>query len=49
MFLLVGGPLFVFSGRAYVDSSIAFASNVSDLQSTIKLNFAVYYFFLAKF
>lgn len=32
MFLLVGGPLFAFSGRAYVDSSTAFASNFSDLQ-----------------
>lgn len=34
IFLLVGGPLFVFSGKAYVDSMTSFASNVFDLQST---------------
>lgn len=35
MFLFVGGPLFVFSGRAYVDYTTSFANDVCDLQSSI--------------
>lgn len=34
MFLLVGGPRFVFSGKAYVDSTMSFARNACDLQSS---------------
>lgn len=36
MFLLVGGPLFVLSGRAYVDSMVLIASLFFDLQSNIE-------------
>lgn len=32
MFLLVGGPRLVFSGKAYVVSLLPFASNTCDLQ-----------------
>lgn len=39
MFLLVGGPLFVFSGKAYVDSSTSFASKMLNQQYTVALFF----------
>lgn len=39
MFLFVGGPRFVFSGRAYVDSATLLANDVCNLQSTIKIFF----------
>lgn len=37
MFLFVGGPRFVFSGRAYVDSATLLANDVCNLQSTITI------------
>lgn len=42
IFLFVGGPLLVFSGRAYVDSTTSFGHKACDLQSIIyKLYFYV--------
>lgn len=32
MFLLVGGPIFVFSGKAYADSTMSCAGTVCDMQ-----------------
>lgn len=37
IFLFVGGPRFVFSGRAYVDSAPLLANDVCNLQSTITI------------
>lgn len=41
MFLLVGGPRFVFSGKAYVDSTTSFACTVCDLQSSIDIMYSI--------
>lgn len=46
MFLLVGGPLFVFSGKAYVDSVTSLPGKVCDLQSNVNKMYYYFFFFL---